>query len=310
MVDFLKNGDIIIEKQEKLRGRKMETVVKNKKDYALHVVELDDVIKNTDEFFQLTNFPNFKSTKRQLMLGVSETEPLEVYGVVSGKYQVITHDELIRASENYVNEFTDLIGYNGKVNKVVDFGNRNCDMMVTYRFEDISHSIDDGDNVCLNIILSNSYDGKHGILLDIGGYRFVCKNGLFIGEKLAHETIRHFYKTEEVIKKLMIKMEQFDKIVNKWRGWVDKEITIEQVKEFVEKKRLSKRWAEAIVTMSEFQKVRNLWEFYNIITYIATHVIEEKIKSDRVMRFRKGFEKTLLKNFEEEVLYDTSEKEG
>lgn len=48
------------------------------------------------------------------------------------------------------------------------------------------------DNV--DIIITNSYDGTTCLVLNLGFFRFVCSNGLIVGESLFEEKIKHIGK--------------------------------------------------------------------------------------------------------------------
>ena len=67
-----------------------------------------------------------------------------------------------------------------------------------YRFSEISTEITSRDTVNPELHLFNSYDTTWPLIVLIGAFRYVCANGLVVGEKYLHLRKRHVYHFDDM----------------------------------------------------------------------------------------------------------------
>jgi len=115
----------------------------------------------------------------------------------SDKYQVIKTGDLVKSLESK--------GY--EVTKLEWAGVRNPDKigfqkhLIRLTHPDLS-ALSDG--LRPELVIINSYDGKCSFNVMLGVFRFICSNGLIVGDTYKHERIRHVGKNtpEQVLQAL------------------------------------------------------------------------------------------------------------
>lgn len=76
----------------------------------------------------------------------------------------------------------------GKVKKIERDGFQKHIMI----FSNDTMSLDDGNS--LQLLVTNSHDGKNSVVLNLGIYRAVCANGLVVGDTFLEHRVRHTSK--------------------------------------------------------------------------------------------------------------------
>ena len=97
-------------------------------------------------------------------------------------------------------------------------------MRVIYRFYKKSVEIKKGDTVNPELHLFNSYDITWPFIVLIGAFRFVCANGLVVGEKYLHLRKRHVYHFDQMDIKEQVStaLKRFNLQTNQWKKWTDR----------------------------------------------------------------------------------------
>lgn len=109
-----------------------------------------------------------------------------VLGIVSGKYEVIKHRDVIEGFREA------LKGDNfGSFNERISLTKNGAHLFATYRFEDQRVEVKKGDFTSFQFIVKNSYDGTNTLQISLGAYRLVCSNGMVIGNRFFGYSQRH-----------------------------------------------------------------------------------------------------------------------
>ena len=110
-------------------------------------------------------------------------------GMVSKRYQLIQHTDLLRGVENSLNS----LGINtGEVRikaYLTDYGERESFLIELPH--DYVFDPGDGENITPTLFCLNSVDGSFAFRLHLLLVRLICKNGMFIGEELSEFKHKH-----------------------------------------------------------------------------------------------------------------------
>jgi len=118
----------------------------------------------------------------------------KLFSVVSKDYKVIRHEEAIDQIEETISQTPKL----GEFEITTEFYNDGGRMRRKYTFPGIKVEIEHKDAVSLELNLFNSYDTSWPFIVLLGGFRYVCENGLVVGKKFLQIRKRHVYWLAEV----------------------------------------------------------------------------------------------------------------
>ena len=206
--------------------------------------------------------------------------------IVGENYQVVKNEDL----SNSLKKVLDDAGIKYRTLKTKLLGKRNQKFYQKFNFPEIeinvgTHETQYGtvpDNIQMMIELHNSYDGSTKWGFELGAYRLVCLNGLRVYDKMFRINSMHYEDNDEFLMigiETAIKMfkndmfESFEKM---------KEINFEHEMAItlLEKLELGKRYDKIVRNELEQReknkKLKNGWDFYNMMTWITTHVIEQR----------------------------------
>ncbi|RZB36382.1 MAG: hypothetical protein SRB2_02207 [Desulfobacteraceae bacterium Eth-SRB2] len=202
----------------------------------------------------------------------------KVYSIVSKDYKLIRHEDAVQRIESTIDENLEL----GKYKTVTEFYNDGGRMCRTYRFYKKSVEIKKGDKVNPELHLFNSYDITWPFIVLIGAFRFVCANGLVVGEKYLHFRKRHVFDFEQmdIKKQVSTALNRFNLQTNQWKRWTELKLTEKSYSNVMRtmkfgkkaKKEIKERTARKVegYTDNGFPII-NLWIFFNILTWYITH---------------------------------------
>ncbi len=223
-----------------------------------------------------------------------------VYNIVSSKYKLVLHQEVVDVVKKVLNDF----GIKPLHEKVEL--SRNYAVMLYSVMTD--RKIISDDELWFGFTVTNSYDGSLGIGFNISGLRLVCENGLMFARSLFKTPkIRHL-KTllepnyEKIAESIQIILEHLDEIVDLIEMSMKSTISPIELVDFIERTfkdvPLIKKKIYAILRhngidltpyVEEYQKAQgqatlieeflerlendeiNIWEVYNHITNVLTH---------------------------------------
>lgn len=152
--------------------------------------------------------------------------------------------------------------------------------MLTFRHEDQDEPVVGG--VAPQILMINSHNGKSALTLRMGLYRFVCSNGLVIGNDQFHTKLRHSVPAAAMILEHIGQMAaRTTEAIKKIEDWGKIDLSTARAQTFAEEAALL-RFGEAkakIYPVEELLMVRrpeddkgDLWTVYNRVQENTVHL--------------------------------------
>ena len=197
-----------------------------------------------------------------------------VLGMHRSRYRLITHEEAFDAVN--VSLAASSIDQEG-MEVYLRQSHHGARAFCEYRFPAECTHLGEDDDVCLRIILVNSYDQSSALRLTVGAFRFICSNGMIIGERYSGFSHRHTGElaltrfTESLDEGLGIYRQRS----TQWKKWRLQKLspdaaerTLEQFPEMSDLRR------ETLLEYfhDEMQRLgQTRWAFYNGLTSWATH---------------------------------------
>ena len=170
-----------------------------------------------------------------------------------------------------------------------------------------TYPIRPGDDINLELVLENSYDGS-ALKLMYGAWRFVCANGLVIGEIINRLRQVHTMRLDD--KRII---SDFTFYIKTWkeetlpmlRSFAEVGLTKKEGLDLIESFRIADKWKQAIAqrwvseelidtASAQSRQERTAWALLNVITWVTTHVkmsygVERNIQAQMMRNFiRKG----------------------
>jgi len=133
-----------------------------------------------------TNFSFWNMPDRK---GVYNCQTHNIVNVVSDRYHLVNHEEVINDVEELIHESS--LDLSGITRKIV-FPKEGNVMFCTYDFPSIKKEMSDGDSSNLQITIINSSDSSLSFELVIGAVRMACENGQIALSKEASCKLKHF----------------------------------------------------------------------------------------------------------------------
>ena len=210
-------------------------------------------------------------TKRKAII---REDTNKVLGVVSEQYKPIPNRDLFGGVE----ETFGRLNMNFQIKKLFTNERRTY---VTYDFPETKvdigkNGIEDLVNMRLEVI--NSYDASHKVWLQLGGFRWVCENGLFVGTSIMEVSQKHFQglAIPEICSKIKDSSDIYlNKVQPKWQLWNTTEVENDSdIIKRIEKKGFPRKYFDIVNAMWMTEKNRTVWNLYNSFTYVTTHRVE------------------------------------
>jgi hypothetical protein len=212
---------------------------------------------------------------------VNKNDDEQVYSVVTDSYKVVQHDEVIDTIEKSLKNLN--LHYEKKVSEL----NEGARIRVEMIFPEIQIDLGNGDVSRFRATFDNSYDCSTGLRLDIGAFRLICTNGLYVGEKWGSYYHKHskglsIGMLEKSVKK---GVEVFQtKVKGMFEDMAQHGITPMQARSFLddclEKKLIANKYLEGMKNRLDFGadveiisegQVNSKWFLYNLISEELTH---------------------------------------
>lgn len=218
----------------------------------------------------------------------------KVYSIVSKDYKLIRHEDAIQRIESTIDENLEL----GKYITSTKFYNDGGRMRRTYRFYEKAVEIKKGDKVNPELHLFNSYDTTWPFIVLIGAFRFVCANGLVVGDKYLYLRKRHVYDFEQMDIKEQVStaLNGFNLQTNQWKRWTELRLTEKTYTKVMKTMKFGKKAMEEIENRTDQEAkdfadngfpIMNLWIFYNVLTWYITHravSLNHRVEMERRLR--------------------------
>jgi Domain of unknown function (DUF932) len=113
---------------------------------------------------------------------VIRTDTMRPLGVVSKKYALLPHADVVDALRESLN--------GQKVQEKIRMTHNGARMHFEITLPDITLKVE-GDEIAMRLGVSNSYDASRKVNIAFGAYRLVCSNGMIIGRKFISVSRRH-----------------------------------------------------------------------------------------------------------------------
>jgi hypothetical protein len=218
----------------------------------------------------------------------------KVFSIVSKDYKLIRHEDAVQRIESAINKNRNL----GKYITRTKFYNHGGRMCRTYRFYKKSVEIKKGDTINPQLHLFNSYDVTWPFIVIIGAFRFVCANGLVVGEKYLHIRKRHVYHFDQmdIEEQVATALKRFNLQTNQWKRWTEIKLNEKIYANVMKAMKFGKKAVAKIESRSEREAegltdngfpIMNLWIFFNILTWYITHhavSLNHRVEMERRLR--------------------------
>ena len=234
-------------------------------------------VKEQPVFFGRKNYQMTEDYK-----AIVNPETNNLYSIVSSKYKLIKHEEVISGVEEALWEVPEY----GQTDRRVELTNDGSKMRTTFKFPEISVNVG-SDLIHPQIVVYNSYDTTLGLRIDFGAFKVICSNGLTIGYKVFHYNKKHFASLDiqTVLQGLKESLNQFSEQRELWKTWVDKQLEMEEAKTILSKLELNKKEEREIGLEVEKQSGITLlpwdasqwitkWILFNILAQYITHRVK------------------------------------
>jgi len=225
---------------------------------------------------------NFPVIKKKLVteegvysgkMGVLRTDTNQILGVVGEDYQLLQHTIAVKATESVLES----VGKYEIIQK--DVTHAGARIYYSYNFPDIKYNITDDDDICLTLVMQNSYDGllKFGFLL--GAFRFICTNGMRIGTTLFEISHKHTQNLslDGIAVAATKSITHFqDVIIPSMRSLTQKRIdslvTLNYKLDTIRDQGfLPKKLIDVVEEHARHSRIKTEWDLYNEFTRYLTH---------------------------------------
>lgn len=212
-----------------------------------------DAIQQQIPDFELVKFESpCKSTanpfyKQVMRLPIQQTEVPMPIGLVSNSYTLAKHKTVALMCIEAINK-----SFNSAIELKCELGLSELSEWMNFRVyfpKEYDHDPGDGKKMALRLECYNSVDGSSRLQIMLGWFRYICSNGLVIGETVAtlndiHNHSMDLVKIPEMIKSAINKVE-LEK--NRLKSWHTKSLTAKSLNEWVDNKLLNK-WGTLAAT--------------------------------------------------------------
>lgn len=196
----------------------------------------------------------------------------KVISIVKDSYKLVTNEQLI---DRLLRELA-TCGHSFRIDPSHSFVDDNR-MRLQITFPDLTLS-DSESEIALSAFIHNSYDQSEGVRFYFGAIRYICGNGMVIGQVLSKYYSKHTsgFSFENLSEKLEQAREYFPMIQNRIHRLeqmrVD-ETLVEKVSD-----NISKRLAEQVIEEHEIGRISQ-WNLFNRLTSYVSHEVEPAYQS-------------------------------
>ena len=149
-----------------------------------------------------------------------------------------------------------------------------------------------------SIMFRCRYDITWPFIVLIGAFRFVCANGLVVGEKYLHLRKRHVFDFDhmDIKKQVSTALKRFNLQTNQWKKWTEIKLNEKIYDNVMKAMKFGKKAMEEIENRTAQEAkgfadnglpIMNLWIFYNILTWYITHravSLNHRVEMERRLR--------------------------
>jgi len=242
-------------------------------------------VLNETPFFPVTETPVYINHADLGLMEVPKRKAIinaetgHLFKVASDNYALVTHQEVVDRSRDVV----DKLGLEFKENiRCTKEGGR---LYASYIIPTVESAVNVGDDVHLELIFKNSYDGSKAFTVGLRGHRLVCTNGMTVGKDLFRIRAKHSgeIRLDEVIRDAEKAINTYtDSVLPYWRELTQIEVPYldieSEVRLLSEERVVPEKMVEGVLSSKEIFGKENpsLWNVFNAFTEYNTHVIERR----------------------------------
>ena len=150
-------------------------------------------------------------------------------------------------------------------------------MYLHLRSPEIYNIGDHGDEIQMETIITNSYDGSAPFGMELGGNRKICANGMRAYRKDFAVTKKHYaLNTADVVDQFMMQVKKFKEVLLPFfQSCAATGLDRKEAIEFISALTIAKKYQKlAVIQWGTESKTlgANNWALYNALTYVATHL--------------------------------------
>ncbi|MBT4034778.1 MAG: DUF932 domain-containing protein [Candidatus Marinimicrobia bacterium] len=220
------------------------------------------------DIMDIENRDTFLSADYKALVRADTNEPISI---VRNTYQVVPNrvlimqlmEELVGMDTPFVVEPSHSFVMNNKMRLQIKFP----ELIVT----------DDDSDIALSLYLHNSFDGSEGIRVFFGAIRGICQNGMVFGKSIAKAYHRHTSGFE--LCRISDSLSEITELMPGIQTRINELIQSDPDNALYEdiEKQLGKRMLSQVHESS--QKHTSQWDVLNAITYIISHVIDQRLRA-------------------------------
>lgn len=236
-------------------------------------VYLNDIVDGAPV---LTKLPRVKAVVR--------TDKEEVIGQVSDRYKIFTHKQVMDQALKYADK---LIG-RPKLN--VGLSQGGAFMCSKFDSVDKSFAVRNGDPVGFRVNIMNSYNGKCGLVMQVGGLVMKCMNGMvgMSDEDSYNLNWRHTREFELIdFPEPDLLIAAWDENCKAWANMAKMDMTEDDydglLRKAHEKSLIS---GKNMLVPDPHHREKTAWDLYNQLTYHAEH--SDIVEHSRVNRLNRA----------------------
>jgi hypothetical protein len=157
-----------------------------------------------------------------------------------------------------------------------------------YLLPEVTHEID-GQRIALRIVMFDSYNGTAAFTGRSGFFNFACANQSFFGKSLLNVKFKHtgdlHGRVKEAAEALTMSAVSFQEEAKRLEKWPTVQVDAVKATLLLQALPQGNRTLTNELT-ARFARENNntLWDFYNLLTYWATHGVNAKTSNDRSKR--------------------------
>lgn len=208
----------------------------------------------------------------------------ESIGLISKRYSLVPHAELVSAVENYLNNT-----FTSNYVTITNMGKNGATMMRHYFFPDMPYEIKAQDDFIPALRVVNSYNrtSLYGLYLDT--VRLVCSNGMLGFSRLATISFKHIGKINfadvmEGVNNIIPSMQNLQTLFKEWNS---QPVTMVRANKIINAK-IPKKLRETVASSFEENENFTRMGLYNALTYTLTHEYEPRSMTPEFARMDKG----------------------
>lgn len=201
----------------------------------------------------------------------------QVLGLLSDKYKILPHSQVVETTFNSLDK--EKIEYQPKNIELLNNGGK---LFLHLLLPEVYRVGELGDDIQMEIIISNSYDGSTSFGIELGGYRLVCSNGMRAWHKDIAVTKKHYIsEPQQFIQQFFMRLTQFkDEVIPFFNSCAELGIKKSEGIELISNLAIAKKYQREAAKEWMNESEKSLWALYNVLTYVATH----KVRSYMISR--------------------------